>query len=70
MDKISTGIVVYLISNGAHLNNSVFLKYLILLLPPLLSLLSCVMVCLAVPASEKHQDEQLAPRSLLEQELM
>jgi hypothetical protein len=66
MDKISTGIVVYLISNGAHLNNSVFLKYLILLLPPLLSLLSCVMVCLAVPQSNKEEEERLAPKSLLE----
>jgi hypothetical protein len=66
MDKISTGIVVYLISNGAHLNNSVFLKYLILLLPPLLSLLSSVMVCLAVPQSTKEEEERLAPKSLLE----
>lgn len=65
MDKISTGIVVYLISNGAHLNNNVFLKYLILLLPPLLSLLSCLMVCLAVPKSTKQEEEGLAPRSLL-----
>jgi len=70
MDKISTGIVVYLISNGAHLDNSAFLKYLILLLPPVLSLVSCLMVCLAVPTSAKQEEEQLAPRSLLEQELM
>lgn len=65
MDKISTGIVVYLISNGAHLSNGLFLKYLILLLPPMLSLFSCLMICLSVP-KEARDEEDVAPRSLLE----
>lgn len=70
MDKISTGLVVYIISNGAHLNNSTFLRYLVLLLPPLLSLLSCLMVCLALPKQSREDEQAVAPTSLLEKELM
>lgn len=49
MDKISTGIVVYLISNGPNLNNANLIKNLVLILPPFLSLLSSLLVCFAVP---------------------
>jgi hypothetical protein len=55
MDKISTGIVVYLISNGPHLNNNIFLKYLVLIFPPLLSLASCLMVLCAIPSNIKKK---------------
>jgi hypothetical protein len=70
MDKISTGLVVFIISKGANLNNSTFLRYLVLLLPPLLSLLSCLMVCLALPKQKLEEEQMVAPTSLLEQELM
>ena len=49
MDKISTGVVVYFITSGTQLDSSGFVKILILFLPPLFSLASCLMICLAIP---------------------
>lgn len=53
MDKISTGIVVYFVSNNKdQLNSMSYVKIMILLLPPSLSLLSCLMICFALPKRE------------------
>ena len=70
MDKISTGIVVFIVSNNRNnLSNTSFVKLLILLVPPSLSFFSCMMVCFAVPKKDK-QGDNIMPQTLLEKELI
>lgn len=53
MDKITTGLAVYFVSSSKKgLDNMQYIKILILLLPPSLTLLSCVMSCLAMPKKQ------------------
>lgn len=69
MDKISTGVVVYFITSGQQLDSSGFIKILILFLPPLFSLGSCLMICLAIP-KKKESILEVKSKNVLEEELV